>query len=105
MNGGRLWLLRLNAARDGFLLAGSLADGVFDAGDALEPFGTNFGIVTDLTRGPDGALYITSYGSDTIFRVAPVPEPGTWALMVFGLAITAIGLSRRHARESSAKHT
>ncbi len=105
VNGGRLWLLRLNAARDGFLLAGSLADGVFDAGDALEPFGTNFGIVTDLTRGPDGALYITSYGSDTIFRVAPVPEPGTWALMVFGLAITAIGLSRRHARESSAKHT
>jgi glucose/arabinose dehydrogenase len=104
VNGGRLWLLRLNAARDGFVLTGSLADGVLDAGDAFAPFGTNFGIVTDMTRGPDGALYVTSYGQDTIFRVAPVPEPGMWALMLLGLAVTAIGFRHRHARQPSASH-
>jgi len=92
-NAGRLWLLRLNAARDGFELAGSLADGVFDPGDTFPTFGTGFNVITDITRGPDGALYLTAYGSDTIYRIAPVPEPAAWALMAAGLAL--VGLSRR----------
>lgn len=99
VNGGRLWLLRLNANRDGFELAAALADGVFDPGDAFAPFGTNFSVVTDITAGPDGALYITSYGSDTVFRVAPVPEPGSWALLLLGLGVIVVG--RMQVRSSS----
>lgn len=98
VNGGRLWLLRLNANRDGFELSGALADGVLDPGDAFAPFGTNFSVVTDITRGPDGALYITSFGSDTVFRVAPVPEPETWALMVLGLGMIVAGTHRARGR-------
>lgn len=98
VNGGRIWLLRLNEARDGFELSGALADGVLDPGDAFAPFGTSFSAVTDITRGPDGALYITSYGSNTVFRVAPVPEPENWAFMMLGLGIVALGAYRQRER-------
>jgi glucose/arabinose dehydrogenase len=103
VNGGRLWLLRLNGARDGFELPGDLADGVLDPGDALTPFGTGFGIVTDITRGPDGALYITSFGSDAVYRVALVPEPATWALMILGVAFTTLCGVRRRRRAARAR--
>lgn len=98
VNGGRLWLLRLNANRDGFELSGPLADGVLDPGDTFAPFGTNFSVVTDIIQGPDGALYITSYGSNTVFRVAPVPEPEAWTLMMLGLGMILIGAKRIRSR-------
>ncbi len=61
-NTGRLYLLRLNANRTGFVLTGGLADLVADTGaeTASLVFGRNFGTVTDLQIGPDGALYVTS---------------------------------------------
>lgn len=95
VNGGRIWLLRLNAARDGFALTGDVADGVLDQGDSFMPFGTGFGIVTDIVRGPDDALYITSFSSGTIYRVAPIPEPGAWALMLAGIGIVLSACARR----------
>ena len=86
VNTGNLWLLRLNAARDGFVLSGDLADGVLDVGDTLVPFGTGSQVITDLQVNPyDGRLYIVELGG-TISRVAPVPEPHTWALALAGLA-------------------
>ena len=34
-------------------------------------FGTNFGLVTDLKFGPDGALYVVSLLDGTIYRISP----------------------------------
>ena len=82
-----LFLLRLNAARDGFDLSGSLADGVADLGEAIPTLGTGFSIITDIQTGPDGAIYLTALGADTIYRIAPIPEPHTWALTLAGLAL------------------
>ena len=96
-NNPRLWLLRLNAARDGFVLTGNLADGVFDSGDSLTPFGTGFGVTTDIQIGPDGAIYVTSLASGQVFRIAPIPEPATWLLTLVGLALVG-GVAQRRAR-------
>jgi len=86
-NTGRLYLLRLNAARDGFVLGGSLADLVADTGSEATQlaFGSDFGVITDLQVGPDGALYVTSLTQGTVYRIAPVPEPAGWLLMAVGL--------------------
>ena len=32
-------------------------------------FGTNFGLITDLKFGPDGALYVVSLMEGTIYRI------------------------------------
>lgn len=95
VNGGRIWLFRLNAARDGFVLAGDVADAVLDPNDAFSPFGTGFGIVSDITQGPDGALYITSLTGNAVYRVAPVPEPQAGLLTAAGLALIALAHVRR----------
>jgi glucose/arabinose dehydrogenase len=93
-NSQQILLLRLNATRDGFVLPGGLADGVLDDGDTLPPFGTDFNVVTDIQVGPDGAVYVTTLG-DTIYRIAPVPEPHTWMLSLVGLALVGWAARRR----------
>ena len=95
-NSPRLWLLRLNAARDGFVLTASgLADGVFRGGDSFAPFGTDFSVTTDIQIGPDGAVYVVSLGAGQVYRVALVPEPATWALTLCGLFVIGVALRRR----------
>jgi glucose/arabinose dehydrogenase len=97
VNTGKLWLLRLNASRDGFQLsaADGLDDGVFDAGDTLATFGSGFGIVTDLQVNPyDKNLYIVEINGN-VSRVALVPEPQSWLLMLAGLAAVACGARAR----------
>ncbi len=96
-NTGRLYLLRLNAARDGFVLDGNLADLVADNGteQGRIVFGNGFSVVTGMQTGSDGALYVSSYGSGTIYRIAPVPEPETWAFLAFGLGVMALRLRPR----------
>lgn len=86
-NTGELYLFRLDDARDGFVLAGALADLVAD--DQSErtalAFGQGFGVVTGIETGPDGAVYVLSLGGRAVYRLAPVPEPASAALMGLGL--------------------
>ncbi len=91
----RLYAFTLNDSRTGFELPGDLADEVIDFGDPLSPilFGTGSGGVTDLQVGPDGALYVLSYGDGAIYRI--IPEPAS-AAMLSGLS-TALLLRRRRA--------
>lgn len=73
-NAGRLHMLRLNEARDGFALAGGLADLVADNAaerDALL-FGSGFGATTDIQVGPDHAVYVLSLSNGTLYRIAPL---------------------------------
>lgn len=72
-------LLRFPLAANGkgLALTGNLADRVVqntakgDLGESA-PYavGKGFGIVTDIDRGPDGALYITSISNGTVVRLA-----------------------------------
>jgi aldose sugar dehydrogenase len=92
-NLGTMHVLRLNAARDGFVLSGGLTDLVADdeaERNALQ-FGSGFGPTTDLEVGPDGALYAVSYSTGIIHRI--VPEPG--ALGLFGAATLSVLWRRR----------
>ncbi len=95
-NTGKLYLLRLNAARDGFVLAGVLGDQVADSGAeaGLLAFGSGFGVVTDLQVGPDHALYVLSLSQGQVYRIAPVPEPATWTMLLAAL-LPVIWAARR----------
>jgi aldose sugar dehydrogenase len=104
-NTHRLYLLRLNATRTGFVLTGDLADLVARTSAETDSlvFGRDFGTVTDLELGPDGALYVTSLTDGKVYRIAPVPEPETWAMLAAGLVlVSALGLRRRNQRLSLA---
>lgn len=94
-NTHRLYLLRLNASRTGFVLIGDLSDLVADTGAQANSlvFGQNFGTVTDLQIGPDGALYVTSLTDGKVYRIVPVPEP---RILAAGLILVSVlGQARR----------
>lgn len=99
INNGNLYLLRLNATRDGFVLSGGLADLVAD--DLAERnavrFGQGFAGVTDIQIGPDGAAYVTSLGAGIIYRLAPIPEPTSIVLLLAGggCVLGAVRTARR----------
>ena len=88
---GGLFLLRLNDARDGFVLDGALRDLVADGTGEEAPlrFASGFGTITDLQVGPDGALYALGYDLGNLYRITP--EPGALGLV----SIPALLLLRR----------
>jgi hypothetical protein len=55
------------------VLSGPLSDKV--AKDPSEAsavvFGTRFGGITDIKTGPNGNLYLLSYGSGSVYRIIP----------------------------------
>jgi glucose/arabinose dehydrogenase len=98
-NNGFLYLFRLNASRTGFALGGDLADLVADSVSERDQvrFGQNFGSVTDLQVGPDGAVYVTAIGRGTVYRL---PEPSFAAMVLAGALGVAVAARARRAYSS-----
>jgi glucose/arabinose dehydrogenase len=72
INNGIPYNFDLNENRTGLELGGALADKVANSNDDRSDiiFGTGFSGITDIEVGPDGYLYMLSYGG-TIYRVVP----------------------------------
>jgi glucose/arabinose dehydrogenase len=83
INNANLYHFELNQARDDFVLSGNLADKVADTTAERNAvlFGTGFGSmfqgITDLKVGPDGFLYVVSYGDGAVYRIVPANPPLT----------------------------
>jgi aldose sugar dehydrogenase len=86
INNGNLYHFRPNATRDGFLFSGAgLADLVADNNAELDEtiIGTGFAGITDLKIGPDGRLYVVSFGDGKIYAIS---SGGALPPLSFGLA-------------------
>jgi hypothetical protein len=81
INNGNLYRFKPNGTRNGFVFTGSaLADLVADDSSELDEviFGTGFNGITDIKVGPDGLLYVLSFGDGAIYVI----EPGTGPLSI-----------------------
>ena len=73
INNGNLYHFKVNSTRDGLdFTSPGLADRVADSNAELQEIilGIGFGGITDLKVGPDGLLYILSFGLGKIFVVS-----------------------------------
>jgi len=70
---GRIYHFDLNEERDSLLLNGTLADMVADSDQELGEliFGSGFAGITDMDVGPDGYLYVLSFGKGAIYKISP----------------------------------
>jgi DNA-binding beta-propeller fold protein YncE/plastocyanin len=97
-NNGHLYRFLLNQSRTGLLLNGSLSDGVANTNieNLYAVFAKiNGGAVTDLEIGPDGLLYIVSFGDGKIMRLEPIDASVTLPLIETNTTETApVGTSR-----------
>jgi glucose/arabinose dehydrogenase len=76
INNGNLYFLTLNPARNGFVLnQPGLSDLIVDNPQELASItlGNGFSGITDFQTGPDGLMYVLSFGSGKIFRIAQSP--------------------------------
>jgi aldose sugar dehydrogenase len=75
INNGNLYRFKVNAGRNGFdFTTVGLMDLVADSSAELQEviFGTGFGGITDIKVGPDGLLYVLSFGQGKIFVITRV---------------------------------
>jgi glucose/arabinose dehydrogenase/plastocyanin/streptogramin lyase len=97
-NNGYLYRFLLNQSRTGLLLNGSLSDGVANTNieNLYAVFAKiNGGAVTDLEIGPDGLLYIVSFGDGKIMRLEPIDASVTLPLIEANITETApVGTTR-----------
>lgn len=81
INNGNLYHFRPNATRDGLVFNDAgLADLVADSSAELDEVivGTGFNGITDVTMGPDGRLYVVSFGDGAIYAITSnQPPPDT----------------------------
>jgi aldose sugar dehydrogenase len=72
---GNLYHFKLNEQRTGLLLDGPLEDKVGSVEELQQQgvvFGHGFGVITDIEVGPDGYLYILSFGKEgNLYRIVP----------------------------------
>ncbi len=73
VNTGSLYHFKLNQQRDGLALTGALADKVANTQQESQQvvFGQGFGTITDLQVGPDGYLYVLTFGG-ALYRIVPL---------------------------------
>jgi glucose/arabinose dehydrogenase len=75
-NHGNLYHFDLSRDRTKLVLNGSLKDQIAHSSEREELhnilFGEDFKSVTDMEVGPDGYLYVVSYGEGKIFKIVPV---------------------------------
>jgi hypothetical protein len=73
VNTGSLYHFKLNQQRDGLALTGALADKVANTQQESQQvvFGKGFGTITDLQVGPDGYLYVLTFGG-SLYRIVPL---------------------------------
>ncbi|WP_294389906.1 ScyD/ScyE family protein [uncultured Sphingomonas sp.] len=60
---------------------------------------------TGLTIGSDGAFYVTvnsngGQGAGEVWRIAPVPEPASWMLVISGFGLVGLALRSSRRREA-----
>jgi glucose/arabinose dehydrogenase len=74
INNGNLYHFNLSNDRDQLLLDGPLKDRVANNRDEFQKviLGQGFNGITDIEVGPDGYLYILSFGNGEIYRIVPV---------------------------------
>ena len=73
INNGNLYRFKPNGARNGFVFSGAgLADLVADNNTELDEtiIGMGFAGITDLKVGPDGRLYVVSFGDGKIYAIS-----------------------------------
>jgi len=77
-NIGVIYHFDLNSERTGLALKGPLKDKIVqDYEDEALPdviFGKNFNVISDVTVGPDGYLYVVSLGKGEIYRIVPADK-------------------------------
>jgi len=73
VNTGSLYHFKLSQERDGLALTSALADKVANTLQESQQvvFGRGFGTITDLQVGPDGYLYVLTFGG-TLYRIVPL---------------------------------
>jgi glucose/arabinose dehydrogenase/predicted MPP superfamily phosphohydrolase len=73
INNGKIYHFELNDDRTSLVLDGELDDKIANSNDELDKvtFAEGFSGITDLEVGPDGYLYVLSYGKGTIYRISP----------------------------------
>jgi len=74
-NNGHLYKFELNENRDGFEFSDpNLQDNLVNENEPMDEIivGTGFRCITDIERGPDGFLYLVSYGENNIYRIKPI---------------------------------
>ena len=71
---GRIYDFNLNENRTELVLDGPIADKVAETDVEVKRviFGSEFGAITDLEVGPDGYLYVLSFGQGAIYRIYPI---------------------------------
>jgi glucose/arabinose dehydrogenase len=76
INNGNLYFLTLNSARNGFVLSHpGLSDLIVDNSQELASItiGTAFSGITDILTGPDGLLYVLSFGDGAVYKITQSP--------------------------------
>lgn len=70
---GRIYHFDLSDERDALLLDGNLSDRVADSDKELNDviFASGFTGITDMEVGPDGYLYVLSFGKGAIYKISP----------------------------------
>ena len=76
-----IFITKLDEQRTGLLLDDALEDqiGTIEELEQHGPvFGHGFGVITDIEVGPDGYLYILTFGKEdgTIYRIVPTEKDG-----------------------------